>query len=61
MIFLNSGVEAGDDDWSPTGIVLFEFESSDQVWKWCNSPEYRSGVGQRIPSIASNTVFIDVE
>jgi uncharacterized protein (DUF1330 family) len=61
MVFLSSGVEAGDGDWSPMGIVLFEFESGDQARKWYNSPEYQAVVGQRLASTESNTVFIDTD
>ncbi len=61
MVFVSSGVEAGDGDWSPMGIVLFEFESSEQARRWYNSPEYQAVVGQRLASTESNTVFIDVD
>jgi uncharacterized protein (DUF1330 family) len=60
MVLLSSGVEAGDGDWSPMGIVLFEFKSGRQARKWYNSPEYQAIVGQRLASTDSNTVFIDV-
>ena len=60
-VFVSSGVEAGDGDWSPLGISLVEFKNSDQARKWYNSPEYQAVIGQRLASTDSNTVFIDTE
>ena len=60
-VFVSSGVEAGDGDWSPMGISLVEFESSDQARKWYNSPEYQAVIRQRLASTDSNTVFIDID
>lgn len=61
MLWLSSKVEAGDGDWEPMAIVMFEFESAAQARKWYNSPEYQAVIGQRISSTESNTVFIDVD
>ena len=61
MIWFSQKIEAGDGDWAPMAMVLFEFESSAQARKWYNSPEYQAVVGQRISSTDSNTVFIDVD
>ena len=61
MVWVSTGVEAGDGDWSPQGIILFEFESSAQARKWYNSPEYQAVIGQRLAATDSDTVFIDVE
>ena len=61
MVWVSTGVEAGDGDWSPQGLILFEFESGAQARKWYNSPEYQAVIGQRLASTDSNTVFIDVE
>ena len=33
LVFESSGVEGGDGDWSPQGIILFEFESSARARK----------------------------
>ena len=60
-VFVSSGVEAADGDWSPLGISLAGFESGDQARKWYNSPEYRAVIGQRLASTESNTVFIDID
>jgi uncharacterized protein (DUF1330 family) len=61
MVFFNQQIEDGNGDWSPLGIVLFEFESAAKSGKWYNSPEYQAVIGQRISSTDSNTVFIDVD
>ena len=60
-VFVSGGVDAGDGDWSPMGISLVQFESSEQARKWYNSAEYQAVIGQRIASTDSNTVFIDVD
>ena len=60
MNWVSTGVESGDGDWSPMGVLLFEFESSEQARKWYNSPEYQAVIGQRISSTDSATIFIDV-
>lgn len=60
-VFVSSGVDPGDGDWSPMGISMVQFESSDQARKWYNSPEYQAVIGQRLASTDSNTVFIDVD
>ncbi len=61
MVWFSQNIEAGDGDWSPMAIVLFEFESNEQAHKWYNSPEYQAVIGQRLSSTDSNTVFINVE
>jgi len=60
-VFFSQQIEAGDGDWSPLGIVLFEFESAAKARKWYNSPKYQAVIGQHISSTDSNTVFIDVD
>ena len=60
-IFVSSGVEPGDGDWSPLGISLVEFKDGVQARKWYNSPEYQAVIGQRIAATDSNTVFIDID
>ena len=60
MIFVSAEVEAGDGDWEPMSIALFEFESSEQARKWYNSSDYQQVIGKRLASTESNTVFIDV-
>ena len=60
-VFVSSGAEAGDGDWSPLGISLVEFKDSGQARKWYNSPEYQAVIGKRLASTDSNTVFIDID
>ena len=61
MIWFSQDVQAGDGDWAPMAIVLFEFESGKQTRKLYNSPEYQAVIGQRLSSTDSNTVFMNVE
>ena len=43
------------------GIIVVEFESSEQSRKWYNSAEYQAVIGQRLDSTDSTAVFMDVE
>ena len=60
-LFFSTNIEAADGDWAPMGIIVVEFESSEQSRKWYNSAEYQAVIGQRLDSTDSNTVFMDVE
>ena len=58
-VFVSSGVEAGDGDWSPMGISLVEVKDSDQARKWYNSPEYQAAMKKRISSSDGGFIFMD--
>ncbi len=60
LVWVSTGVEVADGNWAPQGMIMIEFESSEQARKWYNSPEYQAVVGQRIASTDSLTAFIDV-
>ena len=61
-LVLNSfKVDAGDGGWSPTGMVIIEFESADQARKWYHSPEYQAVIGQRTSSTDSALIIVDGE
>lgn len=57
---LNSrNVENLDGDWTPSGVVVVEFENYDQAKKFYNSPEYQAIIGQRFQTSDSSVVLID--
>ena len=60
-LFFSTNIEAADVDWASMGIIMVEFESSEQSRNWYNSAEYQAVIGQRLDSNDSNTVFMDVE
>ena len=60
-LFFSTNTEAADGDWAPMGIIVIEFESSEQSRKWYNSAEHQAVIGQRLDCTDSNTVFMDVE
>ena len=60
-LFFSTSIEAADGDWAPMGIIVIEFESSEQSRKWYNSAEHQAVIGQRLDCTDSNTVFMDVE
>ena len=60
-LFFSTNIEAADGDWAPMGIIVIQFESSEQSRKWYNSAEHQAVIGQRIDCTDSNTVSVDVE
>ena len=60
-LFFSTNIEAADGDWAPMGIIVVEFESSEQSRKWYNSAEHQAVIGRRLDCTDSNTVSIDVE
>ncbi len=52
-------IEVGDGSWSPSGVVVFEFESLAKAKEWYNSPEYQAVVGQRLSTADSGLIFVD--
>ena len=60
-LFFSRNIEAADADWTPKGIIVVEFEISEQSRKWYNSAKHQAVIGQRLDCTDSNTVFMDVE
>ena len=52
-------IEIADGTWSPSGMVVFEFESLAKAKEWYNSPEYQAIVGQRLSTSDSGLIFVD--
>lgn len=52
-------IEVADGTWSPSGMVVLEFESMEKAKAWYNSPEYQGVVGQRISTSDSGLIFVD--
>ena len=52
-------IEVADGTWSPSGMVVLEFESLEKAKAWYNSPEYQAVVGQRFSTSDSNLIFVD--
>jgi len=46
-------------DWSPSRLVILQFESSEQAKKWLNLPEYSEARKMRHQTTASNMVVIE--
>ena len=59
LVINSAKVEGADGDWSPTAVVVLEFESVEQARKWYHSPEYQAVVGQRFDSADSAVIIID--
>jgi len=51
--------EVLEGDWSPTRLVILQFESSEQAKKWLNSPEYSEARKMRHQTTKSNMVVIE--
>jgi uncharacterized protein (DUF1330 family) len=51
--------ETLEGDWSPSRLVILEFENSEQAKKWLNSEEYRAARQMRHQTAHSNMVVIE--
>ena len=54
-------IEIADGTWSPSGMVVLEFESLEKAKAWYNSSEYQAVVGQRLSTSDSSLIFVDGE
>ena len=52
-------VQTLEGDWSPTRLVILEFESAERAKQWLESPEYSAGRQLRHRTAASNMVVIE--
>ena len=52
-------VEVFEGDWSPTRLVILEFESVERARQWIDSPEY--GPGRQLRQRTATTNMIVVE
>ena len=52
-------IEVGDGNWSPTFVIVIEFESLAKAKEWYNSPEYNPLVSRRTGSIEGGLIFLD--
>jgi len=51
--------ETLEGDWSPSRLVILQFESIEQAKKWLNSEEYREARQMRNRTTHSNMVVIE--
>jgi uncharacterized protein (DUF1330 family) len=51
--------ETLEGDWSPTRLVILQFDNSDQAKSWLNSTEYREARALRHQTAISNMVVIE--
>jgi uncharacterized protein (DUF1330 family) len=51
--------ETLEGDWSPSRLVILQFENSEQAKKWLNSEEYREARAMRHRTANSQMVVID--
>ena len=51
--------ETLEGDWSPSRLVILQFESSEQAQAWLNSPEYSEAKKMRHQTAKSKMVVIE--
>jgi len=51
--------ETLEGDWSPTRLVILEFDNTEQAKKWLNSPEYSEARALRHQTADSTMVVIE--
>ncbi len=52
-------VEVFEGDWTPSRLVILEFESLERARQWLESPEYREG--RRLRHMSADTRMVAVE
>jgi uncharacterized protein (DUF1330 family) len=48
-----------EGDWTPSRLVILQFESLEQAKKWVNSPEYSEARKMRLATTNSKMVMIE--
>ena len=51
--------ETLEGDWSPSRLVILQFENSEQAKKWLNSEEYREARAMRHKTANSQMVVVE--
>ncbi len=51
--------EVLEGDWSPSRLVILQFEDIEQARKWLNSPEYSAARALRHKTATTNMVVIE--
>jgi uncharacterized protein (DUF1330 family) len=51
--------EVVEGHWRPRRLVLLEFPSLAQAWRWYDSEEYREPKGIRLGASNANVVFVE--
>ncbi|MGE5464517.1 MAG: DUF1330 domain-containing protein [Syntrophothermus sp.] len=52
-------VETLEGDWSPSRLVILQFDSTDQAKAWLDSPEYGQAKGFRHQASTSKVVVVE--
>jgi len=52
-------VENLEGDWSPSRIVILQFETVEQARKWQNSPEYRPAMELRHQTAVTRSIIVE--
>jgi uncharacterized protein (DUF1330 family) len=48
-----------EGDWSPSRLVILEFEDSAAAHRWYDSPEYQAAKSVRLSSATSNFLLVE--
>ncbi len=48
-----------EGDWTPSRIVVLEFENVEQARKWLNSPEYRPALELRHQTAVTRSILVE--
>ena len=51
--------ENQEGDWSPSRIVILQFENVEQAKKWLNSPEYRPAMELRHETAITRSIIVE--
>ena len=52
-------ITALSDSWKPDRVIIIQFASKEQIFKWLSSPEYKEIASLRIESVESAAVIVE--
>jgi len=52
-------ITALSDSWQPDRVIIIQFASKKQIFKWLSSPEYKEIASLRIESVESEAVIVE--
>jgi len=58
-IIRSERITALSDSWKPDRVIVIQFASKEQIFKWLSSPEYKEIANLRIESVASEAVIVE--
>lgn len=52
-------ITALSDSWNPDRIIIIQFPSKEQIYKWLSSPKYKEIAKLRLESVSSEAIIVE--